>query len=268
MTHIMNQQILYNIMVINLKGDVEKLLRIRHELEGHGHVSWTRIEAVYGSSLPDDVCIKLTRDPYSIIAKGAVGCFLSHVRAWELLANSGHKYALVIEDDANILDLSPVQPDFFPPDFDIIFSNDRTNYRDDWITGENEISVMPIELSAARIERRQRAVGTDSYILSRLGAKKLLEALSQDLYFGHVDLRLFAYCTRLDKLELAIGAETKLYGAVKNIQSVCRKENYLNGYSLSKSITSHTPVRDTSRTREDRLGMSGVDPSLAKSRAS
>src|SRR5215469_11884748 len=113
---------LCKIMLINLRGDYQNLQRFEGAIEVHGKIDWERIEGVYGSSLPDNVCIRLTRDPYSIIAKGALGCFLSHVRAWETLVHSEKPYALIIEDDAALVDLSFVFECNFPPEFDIIFS--------------------------------------------------------------------------------------------------------------------------------------------------
>ena len=256
---------LCKIMLINLRGDYQNLQRFEGAIEVYGKIDWERIEGVYGSSLPDNVCIKLTRDPYSIIAKGALGCFLSHVRAWETLVHSEKTYALIIEDDAALVDLSFVVECNFPPEFDIIFSNDRTNPHDDWTTVNSAISLLPIIESAPRIEKRKMAVGTDSYIESKSGAAKLLDALKHDLYFGHVDLRLFAYCTRLNELEARVGQGAFLYDAVSKVQRACNREGYLIGYSLSRSITVHTATRDTSRTREDKLGLSGADPSKAKS---
>lgn len=43
-----------------------------------------------------------TREEHRDLTPGAVGCYLSHLRAWRRVAGSGAPYAFVFEDDADI----------------------------------------------------------------------------------------------------------------------------------------------------------------------
>jgi glucosyl-dolichyl phosphate glucuronosyltransferase len=68
-----------------------------------------RIDAVDARGDPD-VCLSynLTLSPSSIASQlyfaqgaGAVGCYLSHMKAWEEISNSRFEYGLILEDDVN-----------------------------------------------------------------------------------------------------------------------------------------------------------------------
>ena len=206
--------------------------------------------------------MKLTRDPYSIVAKGALGCFLSHVRAWEKIKFGRSPLALVLEDDARLTAPEILLGIEFPPELELIFCNDRTQPHD--FIKEGSASVIPtfspLELSLSAIDRRARAVGTDGYLITQSGAGRLIEALRSDLYFSHVDLRLLQYSTDPALVEAHLDADSRTRKVLQQISSACPSGMRLSASVLTPNILSHNAGTVTTRTREDQLGLSGADP--------
>ena len=135
------------------------------------------------------------RSHYEIDSAGAVGCSLSHFRAWRSLLDSGAPAMVIFEDDTR------VPPDFrqrltqllhdLPPKWDIVqFYNTRYNggvfgcqpdpTRQPWSTCEN-------------------IMGAFAYMISPSGAQKMLkDAFPIEL---HVDAYM-AYMCRLNRVDV------------------------------------------------------------------
>ena len=111
-------------LVINLKRRGDRLRRIRKVLRESGLRHWERVEAVDGRTLSWDgasatthmsttalsnarwaechavptICTRTgSFSPHLTLA--ALGCALSHRKAWERLVASAHEWALILEDD-------------------------------------------------------------------------------------------------------------------------------------------------------------------------
>jgi GR25 family glycosyltransferase involved in LPS biosynthesis len=255
----MPEQVRIPTFIVNLRGDTEKLARALAQFEGHPRYDVVRLEGVYGSALPDDVCRKITSDPNSVLAKGALGCFLTHVRAWDLVASRNLPLALVVEDDVELRHLSAFDPGIIPPNIDLLFANDRAE-----IPAQNKIeqafTLHPIAQSLPRIEQRRRSIGTDCYFISPTGATKLIAAASRDLYGGHVDVKMLSYSIVAEDLE-SLPEDGRLRPVLARFLARHKKPGLLNTFSLFPAIGVHPPVKDSSRLREDRLGATG-DPEM------
>jgi glycosyl transferase family 25 len=93
--------------VINLADNTERLENARRELAAQG-MNWTRLDAVNGWALPDETIAevydarrnaRLAKHP---LVRPEIGCYLSHVRAWERIARDEAAGALVLEDDFRV----------------------------------------------------------------------------------------------------------------------------------------------------------------------
>lgn len=129
------------VQVINLdrRRDRLKSFTTNYDQSDISHVELSRIPATDGSRidtsdlpLSDDVKAEVDRasgiDGYRTmhhqLTPGAVGCYMSQIKAWERLAASNHEYSLIFEDDAivpaslgkQITDFSSV----VPGDWDIL----------------------------------------------------------------------------------------------------------------------------------------------------
>jgi glycosyl transferase family 25 len=92
------------IFVISMKSAVKRRAQIAAQL-GKLQLEFEWIDAVEGKSLSEAELRRLTN--YEQVQKhrrwlsnGAIGCALSHLEAYERIADSNEDYALVLEDDA------------------------------------------------------------------------------------------------------------------------------------------------------------------------
>src|SRR5271166_913687 len=200
------------VYVVNLRGDSGRWEIVQCVFSPFDFIRLQRIEAVYGSSLPHDVCVRLTHDPYAVVAKGALGCALSHVRAWEIIGGGEDPWALVIEDDASMLGIERLAILDLPDGLDFAFCNHRTQPEVPPAPSSADGAPVHIALKACltAIGSRRRAVGTDGYVVSRTGAQRLVALYKQHGYFSHVDLRMLAYAVDADELQAQLPEDSWL----------------------------------------------------------
>ena len=95
-------------------------------------------------------------------------CGISHIRLLRELIDSGAQWAVVLEDDAIILHRIPTDIDAWgiPADADIVLLNDRS------VAGAIEVTAG--HFSYGKVVG---GAGTDGYLISKIGAQKLLRIL-------------------------------------------------------------------------------------------
>lgn len=94
----------YCAYIINMDRSPERLQAMSTWLEGYG-MPWVRVPAVDGRALdldrhPDVSVPGYRRLHGKDINPAEVGCYLSHIRAFDQFLASSHDYALILEDDA------------------------------------------------------------------------------------------------------------------------------------------------------------------------
>jgi GR25 family glycosyltransferase involved in LPS biosynthesis len=232
--------------VINLAHDTERMSYIEEQLSKYAFIETIRVEGFLGSTLPDLACQLLTRNDWSQNFKGACGCFLSHIRIWELIARRGG-WGLVIEDDAKIQNLENIRNLIIPEQTDIIFCNDRTAF-------PGKSGLRPILPAFEYAGRNNRGVGTDAYIITSDGANKCLKYLRKDGIFTHVDLRLMAYCLDTEEAEL-FSTISQTANNIYNLRRTYQPDHKLNGFSLSPPVSIHQVQFGSTRDDQDRTGL-------------
>ena len=91
-------------LLINLDRSQDRLARCIPLLEQMG-ISWERVPGVEGAKLPADTLAQLNPQPaphgewFRGLTPGEIGCFLSHIACWRLIAERQLDCALVLEDD-------------------------------------------------------------------------------------------------------------------------------------------------------------------------
>ncbi len=206
----------YSVYVINREKDVDRLGRFQKSCAKWG-VEFERVEAINCADpefnfAPYDSQIAETFYGKTDFLRGAVGCFLSHAKAWELFINSGKPFALICEDDARFISsLPPRMMDFgFPANFDLAFCNQRmgSGSLDSPITIlDNGFAFESAFVAAQKIisdGRKMNSVGTDGYFVSREGARKLLEIFSRRKISMEVDWFIFFHSLSLEERRLFI----------------------------------------------------------------
>lgn len=97
----------FKIFVINLVHSTERWQHVSQQLENL-QLPHERIDAVYGKTLTDSeidaVFSKTLADEYFHyrLTRGEIGCYLSHIKAWQHIVDENLDFGIVLEDDINI----------------------------------------------------------------------------------------------------------------------------------------------------------------------
>lgn len=179
----------YLVYVINLDANVERMQRISKQVPDE---LLRRIPGVKGLYLPETINKTLTRGAGWKL-KGSIGCFLSHIAAWEAIAQSSLPYGIVLEDDAFLIAGLPksIASLRVAKKADLLFINERMSA--DPPQYKPSFSNSRVCDVLATKEEDWRTPGADGYILSKRGAIALLKRVAEDGIAGDVDWRLLLY---------------------------------------------------------------------------
>ncbi len=103
-----------HVLLINLDRSADRLARCAPILDGLG-VSWERVPGIEGKQLDAAHLASLNPHPaphgewFRPLTPGEIGCFLSHLRCWQLIEERGLDCALVLEDDFQTHDACTLQ---------------------------------------------------------------------------------------------------------------------------------------------------------------
>ncbi|WP_174801802.1 glycosyltransferase family 25 protein [Martelella limonii] len=165
--------------VINLDRDTARLARLE-ALFGDRGLAFTRVAAVDAKTMSaaDIAGHCAYPEPVSIrLLPGEVACYLSHIKAWRMLIESGEPHAAIFEDDIDISDdaagiLSAIGG---------------------WMTDEADIVKLETSLKPAELGRHVTAplgdrelrrlagchIGAAGYVISRGCAAKMIRESAQ-----------------------------------------------------------------------------------------
>jgi len=247
-----------DVLVINLAKDVDRREALLAQFSKFADLRPRIVEGVHGSALPDNTCEALAQDRRWARNKGTIGCFLSHVKAWEEVARLTDRFALVIEDDVNVSGLRHLATLALPDDAEIVFVNDRMSPQEAGATP----AVLPIWRALELLEAAHGGPGGDGYLLTPEGARKLLAACTKDFYFGHVDGRLLRYATSEDDLA-KLPDKSWIAGVVRYHRhpTLVPALALLKGYCLSVPLVKHLGVPSI---REAEDGRTEPHPALPR----
>jgi GR25 family glycosyltransferase involved in LPS biosynthesis len=165
--------------IINLKQRPDRKLKMTELFNKHRIPDYEFVEAVDGTTLA------LTYDIYNLF-KGNdfgnrrcfIGCALTHYRLWEQLVASNHNQYIIFEDDIQI------EPEFgdklarlqkcITPTTDMLFLGYSTPIIDNCLKRETS------DTGIAPLNRNKYIGGFFGYIITRTGATKLLNYISQN----------------------------------------------------------------------------------------
>lgn len=122
-----------------------------------------------------------------VFKPGAFACYLSHAKCWETIASGSAPYAMILEDDMIINQdaFRTLTVDIVPDKFDLIFINQGVTDFLKYVSFKDDISSEEkfISLNKALLDLILHNVfndlqpGSYGYILSKNGAKKLLQIM-------------------------------------------------------------------------------------------
>uniref|UniRef100_A0A6C0AP78 Glycosyl transferase family 25 domain-containing protein n=1 Tax=viral metagenome TaxID=1070528 RepID=A0A6C0AP78_9ZZZZ len=123
------------------------------------------------------VVTEYRRSHYEIHSRGAIGASLSHLKVWQAFLKSGAKYALIMEDDAQL-----------PPTFAMMVrdcAKDLPLKWDTWILGWSHTPV-DTGKEASPFKRILHFIGAHCYIITRKAAQAFVdEALPIETHVEH-----------------------------------------------------------------------------------
>lgn len=230
--------------VISLDRDAGRRAPLMACLEAQPNLEPIVVPAVNGSLLADAVCLTLTRRPsWARQRKGTIGCFLSHLKAWETIAALTVPFAIVLEDDTDAGRLGQVQHLEIPADADFVYLNERMSPEPKQAGSPKVAPLLPM---LRRLSAEKRSGGTDGYLLTPVGAGKLVRACGDELYFGHVDGRVLRYASSKEDLD-ELGPETWL-GEVIRTHHACSGPppfGIVRAYTVAPPLVSHGKFEST-----------------------
>lgn len=200
-----------NIYVINLDKDKDRLNKTLKEIKKMSNTALgktNRISGVLGKDInyqTDKNAKNTVSSVFSNIgSKSAIGCALSHVKAWKQMLKNKDNTALFLEDDIDVKDNFK---DIFeklkvPDDFYIIYLGCTIG-----CDVEKEYSFeYPLSkvFLGSGITKKVKKINDNvfvpslplalhGYILSKKGAEYLLYNIEKDKIYGHIDAQILKY---------------------------------------------------------------------------
>lgn len=195
-----------NIYIINLDKDKSRYNSALTECKKITNKDPIRISGVYGKELKNEDMKEHVDYIYSKIGlKSAIGCAMSHIKAWETMLKNKDTSSLFLEDDISI------DKDFvekyrnidIPDDYYIIYLGCTTGCDIDkkyniefplakLFIGKNKYSKKVIKLND-KVYIPSLPLALHGYILSRKGAEYLLNRITQDKIKFHIDAQILKY---------------------------------------------------------------------------
>ena len=226
-------------LVINLAKDSDRMQFISDQYKGLHEFRLHRIDGVLGSGLPLYAQRQLFGLRVKELHSGNLGCFLSHVKAWEYVQNS-NEWTLIIEDDSELINPDLLLTHDFPDDADLVFVNERCDPFSRRRAKQDSGEVLPmIDLVHHKSDpkRTGQSVGGDGYILSPHGASVLLSTITDDSFIALPDGLLFRYSLSASETHSLInGTWLEDVRMISSRYSLPCSWNVLKGYCLSPAV--------------------------------
>lgn len=189
----------YPVYVINRTKDVERMSRFDASCRKWG-INYERVEGIDLRQSREILQnyrerIAITCYNKTEFVRGIYGCFLGHREAWETLVESNSDWALICEDDARFLGPIPKMIKQFrlPENAEFVFCNQRMvdgllsqssahkNLEFDFLTADDVLKCL-LDFTPHIV-----APGGDAYLLSKMGARKLLTIFDETQMSFDVD---------------------------------------------------------------------------------
>jgi glycosyl transferase family 25 len=227
-----NDNLENNIWIINLDKSKDRIDKIKKNFEEH-KIKFNRFSAIYGKNVSDEYMDKNV----NFICKnflcnyGLIGCAASHKTLWKQLINSKENFYIIFEDDIELNEksfeiINKIIPYLNNEEYDIDYLNlNCVNYG-------CGIQKTIFSIDEYKFGKPYMPLSTSSYIITKKGANKLLNYISNTSY--HVDFEIlfikffsnFNYYTSNISIVKLTNDETTIGMPRKTLTSIFLK--YLN----------------------------------------
>lgn len=192
-----------NIYLINLDKDVSRYKKTLLECKKISNKQPIRISGIYGKDLSQQEIFNNTDYIYSKIGlKSAIGCAMSHIKAWETMIKNNDNSALFVEDDALIDNdfKTKIENINIPDDYYIIYlgcvlgCDINKKYNMEFPFGK---LILGPSKKVIKINENvfvpSLPLALHGYILSKKGAEYLLNEMKKDKIQSHIDAQILKY---------------------------------------------------------------------------
>lgn len=243
------------VLCINLDADRQRMEATERLFGSRGDLELRRVPGIDAAAFPLAAVRALTRS--AIVQRGALGCFLAHVAAWERVAAAAD-WMLVIEDDCRPGALASLPRLAIPKDAEFIWVNSGGSPRLP-PPDPGQPALWPVRrlvASKARLPPHLGAEpGAQGYLVSPEGARKLLDAVAEDGFFGHVDWRLLRYALSREDLLAEAGGTRLLQIPMLSIErDLGLRREVVRAYCLSPPLILPREGERSIRRERDRPG--------------
>lgn len=193
-----------NIYVINLDKSKDRLKQVTDEVNNKLKRDFIRIPAVYGKELSNDDLKKYTTLYCRYFCSPSlIGCALSHMKTWQKCIDNNDEYSLILEDDCQFTDdfLSEFKNVFSElqktdPNWDFLYLGclgdctiGEPTVRDYiyYLELKKRLKNSDKKLNTNHIFIPRSPAGTHAYVISKTGAKKLIEVFNNKVDY-HIDI--------------------------------------------------------------------------------
>lgn len=204
--------------LLNLRSRKDRLEQYTHILKSYNITRRAAVDTSTARRASTQLCkhntilnpCSINVSDYFSTCPGALGCFLSHVKIWRKLPDSGDKYTIIIEDDAD------------PDDVIKLLENQSIG-----MFGSYNEPPDVIQLNK-RVVPPGVFLGTESYCLNTPGVSKLL--------YLHDNPELFSKCKVPDpvtKQPITIDGHGVIWHAVDRFIEACSHANIPSKYRVN-----------------------------------
>jgi GR25 family glycosyltransferase involved in LPS biosynthesis len=237
-----------------LNKDTERKTLLLKEIDKITVNNNPRLERIPGILYSKTGCPEELKHYLSILepitSKSALGCGLSHIKAWNRIIENNDNCALILEDDAVIDDDFKVKSvEWFkelPKDFDIFFLgcyhgcdfNKEYTAEYSLLRFANLNNIQKVRDVSKNIFTPALPLALHGYILSNNGAKKLIEYFEKDKLNGHVDAQMLKYYKNMNVYALKDKSINQVFVDTNNSNNTLKYPELLNNIVSNIKITS------------------------------
>ncbi|MGI4865964.1 MAG: glycosyltransferase family 25 protein [Janthinobacterium lividum] len=155
--------------VISINSHFERRQFMSSQLDSQ-KINFVFVDATVGKNIGEYYNF-ISDKSLKYLTEGSVGCWISHLRVWQMVARGENGYYIILEDDVNLFEnfLQNIKCSLtkVSNDFDILFLGTGNNYKHNRRFIINNEIFVPYQLRN----------GAYSYILTPNGARKLIELI-------------------------------------------------------------------------------------------
>lgn len=198
-----------NVYVINMDKSIDRLNNIKKQEPILGK-KITRIPAIDGKTLSkQEINDNSTKLCSTFCSNSMIGCFLSHKKTWQSVVDNGDEYAIVMEDDCELIkdtdgnfqvELKKILDELIPskPDFIYLgcFGACDPYKKYDLLTYVSLQTMSKIKQSSVNYVHSfipESPVGFHCYVISNSAAKRMINIMPKADF--HVDVTFLKYAS-------------------------------------------------------------------------